>query len=634
MKEVCVLVLLLTIACILLTIYNYRSESFSNPTSSVVPDKFEDLKDCDRDCAFLWFTYSNVEPFSSAGIAPYMISDVDGIYTNQFNVDSPHYDSLSLKNLNEEHQSYKTVTLVYNLTPDALLNSGWSSIALGGFIIGQSSLPENVPGFEELEGHSTGIWNGSAVRLKRGRPGDEPPAPHLVAANRITLNNGIVQMNPSYFSNFLEKLKHENGMWVSPDYWSFYIGSKAALGPATGPTSFIMGNHLVVMKMSLQDYTSTHNHRLRVEVWYDDFTQVLKGTSLNLFEVALSKTNDELNLRIETDGDVLNLQTQVKKYEGGELVDSIVEKDINMGVGIYTDLEMDSEEILRPILRRSGDGWIYASAGSNSLGRKRRHSKLPEMGREGINTVSYVSDNEGEKIYINGGVVLSRDIDDSDTTAAFNRGLTGLVLSVKAGAGGVYGTDGPDYNLVLQARARLTGIKWYKEALTADEMFGAYYEYLSDSEKVKYCDDKYEGQINVLKEEADGLQNQIGVIEQEHGYLVDELRSKIDTVKRQRDFVAGSSISKKEGELSVLDADSYNASRRASYLAKRNKTIKARNYRLTILLIILSVVLILSLLIKYGKETKLGGWLSSRWSEARARYEYHGPTAELGSWSN
>ena len=49
---------------------------------------------------------------------------------------------------------------------------------------------------------------------------------------------------------------------------------------------------------------------------------------------------------------------------------------------------------------------------------------------------------------------------------------------------------------------------------------------------------------------------------------------------------------------------------------------------------ILSVVLILSLLIKYGKETKLGGWLSSRWSEARARYEYHGPTAELGSWSN
>ncbi len=613
MKEVCVLVLLLTIACILLTIYNYRSESFSNPTSSVVPDKFEDLKGCDRGCVTEWFSYSDVKPFSSEAFAPYMISDVDGIYTNQFYVDSPHYDSLSLKNLNEEHQSYKTVTLVYNLTPDALLNSGWSSIALGGFIIGQSSLPENVPGFEELEGHSTGIWN--------GRTGTN---------TGITVNNGIVQMNTSFFSRFSDELKGENGMWVSPDYW----GTRDILGSATGPTSFIMGNHLVVMKMSLQDYTSTHNHRLRVEVWYDDFTQVLKGISLNLFEVALSKTNDELNLRIETDGDVLNLQTQVKKYEGGELVDSIVEKDINMGVGIYTDLEMDSEEILRPILRRSGDGWIYASAGSNSLGRKRRHSKLPEMGREGINTVSYVSDNEGEKIYINGGVVLSRDIDDSDTTAAFNRGLTGLVLSVKAGAGGVYGTDGPDYNLVLQARARLTGIKWYKEALTADEMFGAYYEYLSDSEKVKYCDDKYEGQINVLKEEADGLQNQIGVIEQEHGYLVDELRSKIDTVKRQRDFVAGSSISKKEGELSVLDADSYNASRRASYLAKRNKTIKARNYRLTILLIILSVMLILSLLIKYGKETKLGGWLSSRWSEARARYEYHGPTAELGSWSN
>ncbi len=614
MKEVCVLVLLLTIACILLTIYNYRSESFSNPTSSVVPDKFEDLKGCDRGCVMEWFSYSDVKPFSSEGFQ-YMISDVDGIYTNQFNVDSPHYDSLSLKNLNEEHQSYKTVTLVYNLTPDALLNSGWSSIALGGFIIGQSSLPENVPGFEELEGHSTGIWNGREVRRYQ--------------VPLLTVNNGIVQIHASYFSNFLDKLKHENGMWVSPDSWA-----KAALGPTTGPTSFIMGNHLVVMKISLQDYTSTHNHRLRVEVWYDDFTQVLKGTSLNLFEVALSKTNDELNLRIEMDGDVLNLQTQVKKYEGGELVDSIVEKDINMGVGIYTDLEMDSEEILRPILRRSGDGWIYASAGSNSLGIKRRHSKLPEMGRVGINTVSYVSDNEGEKIYINGGVVLSRDIDDSDTTAAFNRGLTGLVLSVKAGASGVYGTDGPDYNLVLQARARLTGIKWYKEALTADEMFGAYYEYLSDSEKVKYCDDKYAGQINVLKEEADGLQNQIGVIEQEHGYLVDELRSKIDKVKRQRDFVAGSSISKKEGELSVLDADSYNASRRASYLAKRNKTIKARNYRLTILLIILSVVLILSLLIKYGKETKLGGWLSSRWSEARARYEYHGPTAELGSWSN
>lgn len=621
MKEVCVLVLLLTIACILLTIYNYRSESFSNPTSSVVPDKFEDLKDCERNnndgnsnlCVSEWFSYSDVKPWTwrrDKTWSKYMISDVDGIYTNQFNVDSPHYDSLSLKNLNEEHQSYKTVTLVYNLTPDALLNSGWSSIALGGFIIGQSSLPENVPGFEELEGHSTGIWNGAGTNTG------------------ITVNNGIVQMNTSFFSRFLDELKGENGMWVSPKY------NGTSLDTLTGPTSFIMGNHLVVMKMSLQDYTSTHNHRLRVEVWYDDFTQVLKGTSLNLFEVALSKTNDELNLRIEMDGDVLNLQTQVKKYEGGELVDSIVEKDINMGVGIYTDLEMDREEILRPILRRSGDGWIYASAGSNSLGIKRRHSKLPEMGREGINTVSYVSDNEGEKIYINGGVVLSRDIDDSDTTAAFNRGLTGLVLSVKAGASGVYGTDGPDYNLVLQARARLTGIKWYKEALTADEMFGAYYEYLSDSEKVKYCDDKYAGQINVLKEEADGLQNQIGVIEQEHGYLVDELRSKIDKVKRQRDFVAGSSISKKEGELSVLDADSYNASRRASYLAKRNKTIKARNYRLTILLIILSVVLILSLLIKYGKETKLGGWLSSRWSEARARYEYHGPTAELGSWSN
>jgi hypothetical protein len=574
--------------------------------SSVVPDKFEDLKNINLPELFgenlVWG-------------AETIVSDVDGVYTNQFYEDSPTYDALSLKNLNEEYEGYKTVTLVYNLTPDALLNAEvpWSSIALGGFIMGRSSLPENVPGFEELEGHSSGIWDYDGPNLRSG----------------ISVNNGIVELDQIWFNSYMDKLQHENGMWVASK--NSPPGEQGLVWYAE-PTSFIMGNHLVVMKMSLKEYT-TANRRLRVEVWYDDFTQVLKGTSLNLFEISFSKTNDELNLRIEMEGDVLNLQANVKKYEGGELVDSILEKDINMGVGTYTDLEMDNEEILRPILRRSSGRWIYAGAGSNNLGKKKRHEKLPEMGRVGINTVSYVFDNEGEKIYINGGVVLSRNIDAGDKTA-FNRGLTGLVLSVKAGADGVYGTDGPDYNLVLQSRVRLEGIKWYTKALTADEMFGAYYEYLSDAEKVKYCDDKYVDQISVLKEEADGLQRQIGVIEEEHSYSIDELKSKIDTVKRQRDFVAGSSINKKEGELGVLDADTYNALRKGSYLVKRNKKIKTRNFRLKMLLIIVSVVLILSILVKYGKGTKLGNLLSSKWAEIRPRYEYRGPTSDLGSWTN
>ena len=335
----------------------------------------------------------------------------------------------------------------------------------------------NVPGKELLSGHSNEPWD--MVYTKTGEP---------------ISGNGEVNI-PEY--NFRKNLDLESNGYLNPWWVTTRKGVRRYFGVASGPTSMIIGNHLVVMKISVIDYRSTTNHKLRVEVWYDDFSKLNSGTSSNMFEVSFSKTHDSLNLKVQEDGNIIRLSSKVKKYQNGAFIENVEEREIDMGPPVFTDLSNNDAQNIYRVILRPGYEWLYASAGSNGLGMMKRHSKLPKFGRVGPNVVTYSIDEAEsvESFYLNGGLILSRNILEGETPA-FNRGLQGLVLSTKAGADGVTTTDGPEYNISTGKEVYLTGIKLYTKALNEAEVFSTYYEYLTDAEKVEFCDDKFEGEIN------------------------------------------------------------------------------------------------------------------------------------------
>ena len=620
MKEVCVIVLLLTITCVVFTLYNVGKESFTNSSaeSSYDPDKFLVFNDGEN-------AADVVEGHGTLSMSTLAINDADGLWMNGF--DKGKFDGIELRDLPANMADYQTISLVYNITEAGLMREDWKSLALGGFMMGKSPLPENVPGKELLSGHSNEPWD--MEYAKTGEP---------------ISGNGEVNI-PEY--NFRKNLDLESNGYLNPWWVTTRKGVRRYFGVASGPTSMIIGNHLVVMKISVIDYRSTTNHKLRVELWYDDFSKLNSGTSSNMFEVSFSKTHDSLNLKVQNDGNIIRLSSKVKKYQNGAFIENVEEGEFDMGPPVFTDLSNNDAQNIYRVILRSGYEWLYASAGSNGLGMMKRHSKLPKFGRVGPNVVTYSIDEAEnvESFYLNGGLIVSRNIMEGETPA-FNRGLQGLVLSTKAGADGVTTTDGPEYNISTGKEVYLTGIKLYTKALNEAEVFSTYYEYLTDAEKVEFCDDKFEGEINGLKEDKEALEDKIDELEEIHAGTIELLNAELEDAKRQRDLVGGDTIRRKEMELDGLETDEYSYKRKVEYLRKRNDKQKETNKRLKILLLVVGILFVIGMLIGVIKKGKGGKWLSGITSSlgyssgTRTNYDYRenqGPTgfpSMLGRWTN
>tara|TARA_Y100000994_G_scaffold45842_2_gene35997 strand:- start:6981 stop:8825 length:1845 start_codon:yes stop_codon:yes gene_type:complete len=609
MKEVCVIVLLLTITSVVFTLYNVGRESFTNSSeeSSYDPDKFLVFNDGEN-------AADVVEEHGTLSMSSLAINDADGLWMNGF--DKGKYDGIELRDLSANMTDYKTISLVYNITEAGLMREDWKSLALGGFMMGKSLLPENVPGKELLSGHSNEPWAGKGNK--------NPNILNLTSMDLDAIGT--------------------NSVWVMP---STCTQPCMGFGPASGPTSMVIGNHLVVMKISVIDYRSTTNHKLRVELWYDDFSKLNSGTSSNMFEVSFSKTHDSLNLKVQNDGNIMRLSSRVKKYQNGAFIENVEEREMDMGPPVFTDLSNNDAQNIYRVILRPGYEWLYASAGSNGLGMMKRHSKLPKFGRVGPNVVTYSIDEveNVESFYLNGGLILSRNIIEGDTPA-FIRGLGGLILSTKAGPDGVTSTDGPEYNISTGKDVYLTGIKLYTKALNEAEVFSTYYEYLTDAEKVEFCDDKFEGEINGLKEDKEALEDKIDELEEIHAGTIELLNAELDDAKRQRDLVGGDTIRRKVMELDGLETDEYSYKRKVEYLRKKNDKQKETNKRLKILLLVVGILFVLGMLIGVIKKGKGGRWLSGITSYlgyssgTRTNYDYRenqGPTgfpSMLGRWTN
>ena len=616
MKEVCVIVLLLTITCVVFTLYNIGKESFTNSSaeSSYDPDKFLVFNDGEN-------AADVVAEHGTLSMSSLAINDADGLWMNGF--DKGKYDGIQLINLPANTTDYQTVSLVYNITEAGLMREDWKSLALGGFMMGKSPLPENVPGKELLSNHSNEPWAGKGNN-----------------------NPNIVYLTDPEFSR---DMSVKDGLYLDT-WWVMPMNPDVAsrsFGVASGPTSMVIGNHLVVMKISVIEYRSTTNHKLRVELWYDDFSTLNSGTSSNMFEVSFSKIHDSLNLKVQNDGNIIRLSSKVKKYQNGAFIENVEEREMDMGPPVFTDLSNNDALNIYRVILRPGYEWLYASAGSNGLGMMKRHSKLPKFGRVGPNVVTYSIDEAEsvESFYLNGGLILSRNILEGETPA-FNRGLQGLVLSTKAGADGVTTTDGPEYNISTGKEVYLTGIKLYTKALNEAEVFSTYYEYLTDAEKVEFCDDKFEGEINGLKEDKEALEDRIDELEEIHADTIQLLNAELEDAKRERDLVGGDTIRRKLMELDGLETDEYSYKRRVEYLRKKNDKQKETNKRLKILLLVVGTLLIIGMLIGLIKKGKGGKWLSGLAgylgysSGTRTNYDYlenQGPTgfpSMLGRWQN
>lgn len=616
MKEVCVIVLLLTITCVVFTLHNLGKESFTNSSaeSSYDPDQFLMFNDGEN-------AADVVDGYGTLSMSSLAINDADGLWMNGF--DKGKFDGIQLINLTANMADYKTISLVYNITEAGLMREDWKSLALGGFMMGKSPLPENVPGKEFLSGHSNEPWAGKGNN-----------------------NPNMVYLTDAEFSR---DMSVKDGLYIDT-WWVMPMTpgvSRRSFGVASGPTSMVIGNHLVVMKISVIDYRSTTNHKLRVELWFDDFSTLNSGTSSNMFEVSFSKIHDSLNLNVQNDGNIIRLSCKVKKYQNGAFIENVEEMEMDMGSPVFTDLSNNDAQNIYRVILRPGYEWLYASAGSNGLGMMKRHSKLPKFGRLGPNVVTYSIDEveNVESFYLNGGLILSRNIIEGDTPA-FNRGLEGFILSTKAGADGVTTTDGPEYNINTGKEVYLTGIKLYTKALNEAEVFSTYYEYLTDAEKVEFCDDKFEGEINGLKEEKEVLEDRIDELEEIHADTIQLLNAELDDARRERDLVGGDTIRRKVLELDGLETDEYSYKRKVEYLRKKNDKQKETNKRLKILLLVVGTLLIIGMLIGLIKKGKGGKWLSGiagylgYSSGTRTRYDYlenQGPTgfpSMLGRWQN
>ncbi len=458
---------------------------------------------------------------------------------------------------------------------------------------------------------------------------------------------GLFTEIPPPIGGFTEKLGREPG-----------FKNESGMSKPNGPESnqdaqktFNIGNHIVyfmVQNTGIIDYVDggdNDNYKLKFWLLFDNFILAQDFEQLKevpTFEVELSASEDIPNMEMEfPDDDTVILKVLKKEYVNGSLTDTYVEKIINMGTPIYSDIQESAIERVRFGVTPNEDNiipeTISIKINKNNSGlwedvdgaTEIRHSFLPSIVRSGINQTSIVDEGSGNySLFMNGELCYRKMEDDSGLTKAFNSEIEEIVFGVE----GKYHPN-IDYKysyIEFGMKAITVGIDLYDEMLDANALFQKFLSFLPEDEKSKYCELVYQGQIDGLEEEKVELEEQINQIENDHELEKQKMYSRINEVKVQRDEVQQTAIKAAELQLRELEGNRKKNINSISRTNTKFKKAKRTNKILLGTLITLILLLIVSCFFKfsvYGEEMgeNLSESISNIFGNNRARFEYRGP---------
>ena len=419
--------------------------------------------------------------------------------------------------------------------------------------------------------------------------------------------------------------------------------------------TFNIGNHIVyfmVQNTGIIDYVDggdNDSYKLKFWLLFDNFILAQDFEQLKevpTFEVELSASEDIPNMEMEfPDDDTVILKVLKKEYVNGSLTDTYIEKIINMGTPIYSDIQESAIERVRfgfternfpnknanmpdtisiKINKHYSGLWEDVN-GANEI----RHSFLPSIIRSGINQTSIVDEGNGNySLFMNGELCYRKMEDDSGLTKAFNSEIEEIVFGVE---GKYYPDRETRYSYIeFGMKAITVGIDLYDEMLDGNALFQKFLTFLPEDEKSKYCELVYQGQIDGLEEEKVELEGQINQIENDHVLEKQKLSSRINEVKVQRDEVQQTAIKAAELQLRELEGNRKKNINSISRTNTKFKKAKRTNKILLGTLITLILLLIVSCFFKfsvYGEEMgeNLSESMSNMFGNNSTRYLYRGP---------
>lgn len=455
---------------------------------------------------------------------------------------------------------------------------------------------------------------------------------------------GLFTEFPPPIGGFTDKLGREPG----------FKNASEPNGPESNQDAqktFNIGNHIVyfmVQNTGIIDYVDggdNDSYKLKFWLLFDNFILAQDFEQLKevpTFEVELSASEDIPNMEMEfPDDDTVILKVLKKEYVNGSLTDTYVEKIINMGTPIYSDIQESAIERVRfgvtpnednsvpetisiKINKNNSSIWEDVS-GANEI----RHSFLPSIVRSGINQTSIVDEGNGNySLFMNGELCYRKMDDDSGLTKAFNSEIEEIVFGVE---GKYYPSRETRYSYIEFAMKAITvGIDLYDEMLDGNALFQKFLNFLPEDEKSKYCELVYQGQIDGLEGEKVELEEQINQIENDHVLEKQKLSNRINEVKVQRDEVQQTAIKAAELQLRELEGNRKKNINSISRTNTKFKKAKRTNKILLGTLITLILLLIVSCFFKfsvYGEEMgeNLSESMSNMFGDNSTRYVYRGP---------
>jgi len=459
--------------------------------------------------------------------------------------------------------------------------------------------------------------------------------------------DGLFTETPPPIGGFTDKLGREPGFKNATD-------KSEPNGPESNQDAqktFNIGNHIVyfmVQNTGIIDYVDggdNDSYKLKFWLLFDNFILAQDFEQLKevpTFEVELSASEDIPNMEMEfPDDDTVILKVLKKEYVNGSLTDTYVEKIINMGTPIYSDIQESAIERVRFGVTPNEDNSVpetisikinkYNSGlwedvnGANEI----RHSFLPSIIRSGINQTSILDEGNGNySLFMNGELCYRKMEDDSVLTKAFNSEIEEIVFGVE---GKYYPDRKTRYSYIeFGMKAITVGINLHDEMLDANALFQKFLSFLPEDEKSKYCELVYQGQIDGLEEEKVELEEQINQIENDHELEKQKMYTRINEVKVQRDEVQQTAIKAAELQLRELEGNRKKNINSISRTNTKFKKAKRTNKILLGTLITLILLLIVSCFFKfsvYGEEMgeNLSESMSNIFGNNRARFEYRGP---------
>lgn len=455
---------------------------------------------------------------------------------------------------------------------------------------------------------------------------------------------GLFTEFPPPIGGFTDKLGREPG----------FKNASEPNGPESNQDAqktFNIGNHIVyfmVQNTGIIDYVDggdNDSYKLKFWLLFDNFILAQDFEQLKevpTFEVELSASEDIPNMEMEfPDDDTVILKVLKKEYVNGSLTDTYVEKIINMGTPIYSDIQESAIERVRfgvtpnednsvpetisiKINKNNSSIWEDVS-GANEI----RHSFLPSIVRSGINQTSIVDEGNGNySLFMNGELCYRKMDDDSGLTKAFNSEIEEIVFGVE---GKYYPSRETRYSYIEFAMKAITvGIDLYDEMLDGNALFQKFLNFLPEDEKSKYCELVYQGQIDGLEGEKVELEEQINQIENDHVLEKQKLSNRINEVKVQRDEVQQTAMKAAELQLRELEGNRKKSINSISRTNTKFKKAKRTNKILLGTLITLILLLIASCFFKFtvsGEEMgeNLSESMSNMFGDNSTRYVYRGP---------